>query len=765
MRQSQYYRGRRKSTAGVSLVEVMASCTIFITASLGAFACIVYGTSTLNVENHRRSAVEVAHSRMETLRTAVFSNLPSLAETDTAVTIDEISGTRDTVVAAIDENSDDTIDYYTVTVSVAWSERGATQSVELVTLFSDPAAAGEAEEPEPPVNTAMFMVVAYRGDGDAGCLATFYVEESGQVSNAVIDTLEFDDDDVRNPVIINVSGSVYAAVYRGDGRDGYVKTVTVGTDGQIGNSVLDSFRFDTGKGEYPSVCLVSSGMIAIAYRASGDEGYVKTVSIGAGGEIGDAVVDSLRFESNECKQPKLIRVAGNVFAVAYEGKNDDGYVKTLTIESNGNIGSVVDSLEFDSQKGQDVDICHVAGEVCAIVYKGRSNCGELITVRIDAAGEIQNSTIDELEFEGNQCDDPKIIQVDADTYAIAYSGHSQDGMVKTVTIQANGQINNSVVDSLEFDSHHGYEPSLRHVSGNYYAVAYRAHHEDGYVKTMTISSTGQIGSSVVDSLLFSGDSKEPYLAAVGTGSVSDMVAHWKFDDGSGSTAVDSAGSNDGTLEHGPTWTTDGRLDGALSFDGHNDHVDVGTMDVSGSAMTISAWMWLADDWEEARVISKASSSSTNGNYWTLAVDDDGGGGGGHHGHHHDDDDDDDEGDGKLKFLLRTDSSGSTTTLEADDLDLAAETWIHVAAVYDGSTMKLYKDGELVGSRSKSGNIATGSGVAVRIGDDPTDSGEEPWAGMLDDIRIYNRALSAEEIQALAAGPGSSSIQLGEWGEE
>ena len=143
MRQSQYYRGRRKSTAGVSLVEVMASCTIFITASLGAFACIVYGTSTLNVENHRRSAVEVAHSRMETLRTAVFSNLPSLAETDTAVTIDEISGTRDTVVAAIDENSDDTIDYYTVTVSVAWSERGATQSVELVTLFSDPAAAGK----------------------------------------------------------------------------------------------------------------------------------------------------------------------------------------------------------------------------------------------------------------------------------------------------------------------------------------------------------------------------------------------------------------------------------------------------------------------------------------------------------------------------------------------------------------------------------------------------------------------------------------------
>ncbi|MGB2806405.1 MAG: chitobiase/beta-hexosaminidase C-terminal domain-containing protein, partial [Sedimentisphaerales bacterium] len=45
-----------------------------------------------------------------------------------------------------------------------------------------------------------------------------------------------------------------------------------------------------------------------------------------------------------------------------------------------------------------------------------------------------------------------------------------------------------------------------------------------------------------------------------------LVAHWKFDDGSGSTAIDSAGTNNGTLYGDKTWTT-GRIDGALSFDG------------------------------------------------------------------------------------------------------------------------------------------------------------------------------------------------------
>ena len=123
------HSGRGRGSRGVGLVEVMVSCTIFVTASLGAFACIVYGTATLSVENHRRTAMELAHSRMETVRASAFSEMLSRAETDTAVTIDDVSGTRDTVVAAIDDDADETTDFYRVTVGVEWAERGATHGV------------------------------------------------------------------------------------------------------------------------------------------------------------------------------------------------------------------------------------------------------------------------------------------------------------------------------------------------------------------------------------------------------------------------------------------------------------------------------------------------------------------------------------------------------------------------------------------------------------------------------------------------------------
>ncbi|MHC4735636.1 MAG: CotH kinase family protein, partial [Planctomycetota bacterium] len=70
-----------------------------------------------------------------------------------------------------------------------------------------------------------------------------------------------------------------------------------------------------------------------------------------------------------------------------------------------------------------------------------------------------------------------------------------------------------------------------------------------------------------------------------------LTAHWKFDEGSGSIAIDSAGTNNGTLNGDPTWTT-GRIDGALSFDGNGDYVEVNDaiVPLAGDSFTAQAWI-------------------------------------------------------------------------------------------------------------------------------------------------------------------------------
>jgi len=69
-----------------------------------------------------------------------------------------------------------------------------------------------------------------------------------------------------------------------------------------------------------------------------------------------------------------------------------------------------------------------------------------------------------------------------------------------------------------------------------------------------------------------------------------LFAHWKFVDGSGGTAVDSAGTNNGILNGEPTWTN-GRIEGALSFDGVDDYVAAPTIvPLIGNTVTVQAWI-------------------------------------------------------------------------------------------------------------------------------------------------------------------------------
>src|SRR5262249_33601814 len=74
--------------------------------------------------------------------------------------------------------------------------------------------------------------------------------------------------------------------------------------------------------------------------------------------------------------------------------------------------------------------------------------------------------------------------------------------------------------------------------------------------------------------------------------------------------------------------------------------------------------------------------------------------------------------------------------------LPTNTWSHLAATYDGATMRLYVNGSQVASRSQTGAIQTSTGV-LSLGGDPTYG--QYWQGKIDEVRVYNRALSAGEI--------------------
>ena len=228
-----------------------------------------------------------------------------------------------------------------------------------------------------------------------------------------------------------------------------------------------------------------------------------------------------------------------------------------------------------------------------------------------------------------------------------------------------------------------------------------------------------------------------------------LVAHWPLDEGAGNTAADIVGGHDGTLKGGVNWAGEGSpVNGdALSFDGYSDGVshvtDPGTInwvsvdlfDVVGPGITLVAWIRPEGfDVSDARIITKQKTWSSSDIWWMLSTYTDG---------------------TALRMRLKTDDGGAdngTTTMFSDTGYLEAGVWSQVAATYDGNKMRLYHNAVEIMSTDKTGMIQADPTADVAIGNSPlADPGglRAPFNGLIDDVRIYDRALSEGELLYLA----------------
>ncbi len=223
----------------------------------------------------------------------------------------------------------------------------------------------------------------------------------------------------------------------------------------------------------------------------------------------------------------------------------------------------------------------------------------------------------------------------------------------------------------------------------------------------------------------------------------DLLGWWKLDDGTGTVAADSSGNgNNGTFVGDPEWVA-GKFGSGLLFDGQGgERVSLGNLDVESGAISITCWFNaynLDTPGNDPRMVSKAFGGGNNEHIWMVSSSRR-------------------SGEKRLRFRLKTDDGAATTEMWGDDGDaqtrvIQLNEWIHAAATWDGTTMRLYKNGVEVGSASKAGNsVAVDPSVGAAFGNQPVGAENRPFNGVMDDVRIYTRALSVEEIQEVMLGP-------------
>jgi len=346
--------------------------------------------------------------------------------------------------------------------------------------------------------------IAYRGQDNDGWIKTVRVYNNGTIFNGIIDSYEFDTADCYDPYLFRIFNDVYGIVYEGSYDDGLIKTLKIANNGSISKPVIDYGEVGIFDSQYPDIIHISGTVYAIAFRGIYNDGFLRTVNIYDDGIVNDTIIDSYKFQWGNVLDPKLLHISGNIFAITYsnyEGSIWHGYVRTVIIDTNGNISGYVDYLDFAPTQGIRPDIIHVNGEVYAIAYRGPSNKGYLKTLKITNAGAISIPEIENKQFYGAECYYVDIIHVTGDVYAIAHSGSGTDGYVSTIKISNTGTITTGI-DSIEFDNSYSVFTNIINVTEEIFAIAYTGPGTDGYVKTVRIDSNGTFIGGILDELEF-----------------------------------------------------------------------------------------------------------------------------------------------------------------------------------------------------------------------------------------------------------------------
>lgn len=261
--------------------------------------------------------------------------------------------------------------------------------------------------------------------------------------------------------------------------------------------------------------------------------------------------------------------------------------------------------------------------------------------------------------------------------------------------------------------------------------------ESGYLYANS-AGRGFYGSPLLNEAYFDDIRVRKYVEPEPTASIGEeegLVSYWKFDEGARTTAYDSVDGNNGTVQ-GASWTT-GRVSKALSFDGTDDYVLVPDSPnlCPTEAITLEAWIKPREmeSWFSKHIVAKADPDYLdpdipNSAYEFLVRN--------YEGY-------------QLEFSARFE--GVPTGYRTDTGPLAVNTWNHVVATYDGSFVRIYVNGTCVLEQAQTGRIVystfpnmplqIGASISTRPGYDSVCY----FNGLIDEVAIYGRALTGQEI--------------------
>ena len=241
-----------------------------------------------------------------------------------------------------------------------------------------------------PVTTSLvhlqggIMLLAYTESDAHGYLATFACTPAGSLPVLVTDEYEFEDAVVDHFHLIRISDTIVALVYKDAAGDGWLKTFQVSTGGIITASALDSLEFETDTCYRPHILHLLGDIYVVAWADSDTYGQIITIDIDSSGNIGGAAIDSWQYQTPRATSPQMLKLSDSVIVLKYFDNTPDAVVTTITIAADGTITKTpIDTLIYATAPLTYTQICHMSGNIYLFPYSGAGDDGYVKSIAIE----------------------------------------------------------------------------------------------------------------------------------------------------------------------------------------------------------------------------------------------------------------------------------------------------------------------------------------------------------------------------------------------
>jgi hypothetical protein len=430
-------------------------------------------------------------------------------------------------------------------------------------------------------------LVAYRGPGLDGYAVVLEVNLTNWTITKPGDGTEFDSVNGIDHSLVKINDTHYLNAYGGPTSRGTAKVLQVNlTNWTI--ATQSSLQFDPNQGTHNSLVKINDTHYLNAYSGNVEDGYTSVFEVNLTNWTITEPGPLLEFDTARGYHNSLVKINDTHYLNVYAGADYDGYATVLQVNlTNWTITEPGSSLEFDTDNGQYNSLVKINDTHYLNVYAGADYDGYATVLQVN----LTNWTITKpgplLEFDTHNGTHNSLVKINNTHYLNVYSGIDDNAYAVVLEVNfTDWSINNTNGASLEFYTDTSTDHSLVKLNNTHYLDSYSGKDGDGYAIILEVNFLrGPPNLASVTLNATSIENRTLYNLTATNVSINTTGAILDY----------STFENNGTLGNGtnitqPTWTSSGVSGGAYDFDGVDDFINSGTIDItSWNAMSAFAW--------------------------------------------------------------------------------------------------------------------------------------------------------------------------------